>query len=70
MVALHPTTPDPAARTCRTTIWDRPVSDIMPTVFHVAAYGWIGVEIFFVISGFVICMSGWGRTRGSSSCRG
>ena len=43
-------------------IWDRPVSDIMPTVFHAANYGWIGVEIFFVISGFVICMSCWGRT--------
>ena len=27
-----------------------------------ASYGWIGVEIFFVISGFVICMSCWGRT--------
>ncbi|SER55301.1 Peptidoglycan/LPS O-acetylase OafA/YrhL, contains acyltransferase and SGNH-hydrolase domains [Streptomyces sp. yr375] len=43
-------------------VWGRPVSDVMPTVFHVAAYGWIGVEIFFVISGFVICMSCWGRT--------
>lgn len=43
-------------------IWGRPVSDTMPTVFHIAAYGWIGVEIFFVISGFVICMSCWGRT--------
>lgn len=43
-------------------IWGRPVSDIMPTVFRVASFGWIGVEIFFVISGFVICMSCWGRT--------
>ncbi|MFE7979393.1 acyltransferase family protein [Streptomyces shenzhenensis] len=43
-------------------IWDRPVSDLMPTVFRVASFGWIGVEIFFVISGFVICMSCWGRT--------
>ncbi|MFG2790400.1 acyltransferase family protein [Streptomyces sp. NPDC048419] len=43
-------------------VWDRPVSEIMPTVYHLATYGWIGVEIFFVISGFVICMSCWGRT--------
>src|SRR3954465_8329323 len=43
-------------------VGDRPVSEIMPTVYHLATYGWIGVEIFFVISGFVICMSCWGRT--------
>lgn len=42
--------------------WGRPVSEIMPTVFRFASYGWIGVEIFFVISGFVICMSCWGRS--------
>ncbi|MFF7334885.1 acyltransferase family protein [Streptomyces sp. NPDC008150] len=43
-------------------VWGRPVSEIMPTVFRFASYGWIGVEIFFVISGFVICMSCWDRT--------
>ncbi|MEU7104165.1 acyltransferase [Streptomyces sp. NPDC046215] len=32
-----------------------------PTLSEVFAYGCLGVEIFFVISGFVICMSGWGR---------
>lgn len=33
-------------------------------VLHVAAYGWLGVEMFFLISGFVICMSSWGNTVG------
>ncbi|MEU8549453.1 acyltransferase [Streptomyces roseoverticillatus] len=32
-----------------------------PTLSGAFAYGCLGVEIFFVISGFVICMSGWGR---------
>ncbi|MFJ4622551.1 acyltransferase family protein [Streptomyces sp. NPDC088812] len=33
-----------------------------PTLSAFAAYGCLGVQIFFVISGFVICMSGWGRS--------
>ncbi|MBT2459141.1 acyltransferase [Streptomyces sp. ISL-86] len=28
-------------------------------------YSWIGVELFFMISGFVICMSAWGRPLGA-----
>ncbi|OLE20151.1 MAG: hypothetical protein AUG49_25875 [Catenulispora sp. 13_1_20CM_3_70_7] len=33
-------------------------------VVHFATYGDLGVELFFLISGFVICMSSWGRTVG------
>ncbi|WP_455360291.1 acyltransferase family protein [Streptomyces sp. SYSU K21746] len=32
-----------------------------PTASAWFAYGCLGVQIFFVISGFVICMSAWGR---------
>ncbi|MFJ5529714.1 acyltransferase family protein [Streptomyces sp. NPDC093261] len=32
-----------------------------PTLHSLFAYGCLGVQVFFVISGFVICMSGWGR---------
>ncbi|MET7935157.1 acyltransferase [Streptomyces sp. NPDC005322] len=32
-----------------------------PTASTFFAYGCLGVQIFFIISGFVICMSGWGR---------
>ncbi|MFR9796305.1 acyltransferase family protein [Streptomyces sp. MS06] len=33
-----------------------------PTLHTLFAYGSLGVQVFFVISGFVICMSGWGRS--------
>ncbi|WP_320782630.1 acyltransferase [Streptomyces sp. CRN 30] len=62
MVAVHHYAGTARADRPGNVIWDRPVSDIMPTVFRLASYGWIGVEIFFVISGFVICMSCWGRS--------
>lgn len=32
-----------------------------PGLHQLFAYGCLGVQVFFVISGFVICMSGWGR---------
>ncbi|MDT5042278.1 MAG: hypothetical protein QOE51_3263 [Actinoplanes sp.] len=31
-------------------------------VHAAATYGWLGVNLFFLISGFVICMSAWGRS--------
>ncbi|MER5564074.1 acyltransferase [Streptomyces sp. NPDC002506] len=33
-----------------------------PLLHAVSGYGWLGVEAFFLISGFAICMSCWGRT--------
>jgi peptidoglycan/LPS O-acetylase OafA/YrhL len=39
--------------------------DVDATLGHPVAqlsrYGWLGPDFFFVISGFVICMSSWGR---------
>ncbi|MFJ9551186.1 acyltransferase family protein [Streptomyces erythrochromogenes] len=44
--------------------WGRPAEDVFPGAHALAVYGWLGVEIFFLVSGFVICMSAWGRTVG------
>ncbi|MEU3368887.1 acyltransferase family protein [Streptomyces sp. NPDC006711] len=33
-----------------------------PLLHAAGGYGWLGVEAFFLISGFVICMSCWDRT--------
>lgn len=38
------------------------LSDFAPFLHETSRYGWLGVEFFFIISGFVICMSCWGRT--------
>jgi peptidoglycan/LPS O-acetylase OafA/YrhL len=38
---------------------------IYPTTAALTQYGWVGVEIFFVISGYVIAFSADGRTRAS-----
>jgi peptidoglycan/LPS O-acetylase OafA/YrhL len=44
--------------------WGQAGKTIFPSADLLAHYGWLGVEIFFMISGFVICMSTWGRTVG------
>ncbi|MFE5187306.1 acyltransferase family protein [Streptomyces sp. NPDC056628] len=45
-----------------TEAWGTSPSLQFPTLHGWFAYGCLGVQVFFVISGFVICMSGWGRT--------
>ncbi|RSO31695.1 acyltransferase [Streptomyces sp. WAC 06725] len=42
--------------------WGSSPARQFPSLHGVFAYGCLGVQIFFVISGFVICMSGWGRS--------
>ncbi|MFH8410079.1 acyltransferase family protein [Streptomyces sp. NPDC018019] len=44
--------------------WGEDPTAFSPVVRHVSEYGWLGVEVFFLISGFVICMSAWGRSLG------
>ncbi|GLW29715.1 hypothetical protein Areg01_26550 [Actinoplanes regularis] len=36
----------------------------LPSLTHVTIYGFLGVELFFLISGFVIGMSSWNRSLG------
>jgi peptidoglycan/LPS O-acetylase OafA/YrhL len=44
--------------------WGRPVVDVFPDFAPVAAFGALGVQLFFIISGFVILMSATGRSIG------
>ncbi|NMO53392.1 acyltransferase [Actinoplanes sp. TBRC 11911] len=39
-----------------------PPAYFLPYASHVLIFGFLGVEVFFLISGFVIGMSGWGRS--------
>ncbi|MGW6415085.1 acyltransferase family protein [Streptomyces sp. NPDC055055] len=41
--------------------WTTPVKEIFPDTFRVSQYFYLGVELFFIISGFVVCMSAWDR---------
>ncbi|MFJ9693154.1 acyltransferase family protein [Kitasatospora sp. NPDC101183] len=45
-------------------LWGPSPKEFAYTLHHASMYGWLGVEAFFLISGFVICMSCWGRTPG------
>lgn len=42
--------------------WGRPVHEVFPFFSRIGSYGFLGVNLFFLISGFVICMTAWGRT--------
>ncbi|WP_338931886.1 acyltransferase [Streptomyces netropsis] len=44
--------------------WEGPSRSLFPTAYLPASYGWLGVQLFFLISGFVICMSCWGKSVG------
>jgi peptidoglycan/LPS O-acetylase OafA/YrhL len=45
--------------------WGMPTTHLFPQLSRVTVYGALGVQLFFVISGFVICMSAWGRGLGA-----
>jgi peptidoglycan/LPS O-acetylase OafA/YrhL len=50
--------------------WGSSPAQQFPTLSPWFAFGCLGVPVFFVISGFVICMSGWGRgLRGFAASR-
>ena len=42
-----------------------PPAWFLPTASRYTVYGFLGVELFFLISGFVICMSAWERPLGA-----
>ncbi|MFE2985900.1 acyltransferase family protein [Streptomyces sp. NPDC059262] len=42
--------------------WEMPTTKVFPAAHHLAQYGYLGVEVFFAVSGFAICLSGWGRS--------
>jgi len=61
VVAYHYTAFDTGVRRA----WGDHPAKVFPGLSAVTAYGWLGVELFFLISGFVICMSCWGKDAGA-----
>ncbi|MFD9410535.1 acyltransferase family protein [Streptomyces sp. NPDC059989] len=53
-----------ASTDSRETYGGKVPDQFMPGISSVSSYGWLGVQLFFIISGFVICMSCWGRRPG------
>ncbi|WP_078863611.1 acyltransferase [Streptomyces sp. AcH 505] len=47
-----------------TRAWGESPRHLFPDLSGLTVYGCLGVQVFFVISGFVICMSSWGRSLG------
>ncbi|SPT58395.1 MULTISPECIES: acyltransferase family protein [Actinomadura] len=44
--------------------WPAPAREVFPEIAPVTRFGYLGVDLFFMISGFVILMSAWGRGPG------
>ncbi len=44
--------------------WGIPVGEVFPEFSRLSFFGAFGVQLFFVISGFVILLSAWGRSVG------
>ncbi|WP_165978250.1 acyltransferase family protein [Actinomadura darangshiensis] len=44
--------------------WPSPARDVFPGIASLTRFGYLGVDLFFTISGFVILMSAWGRGPG------
>lgn len=45
----------------KTSVWGAQPIALFPQLHEVTRYGYLGVELFFFISGFVILMTAWGR---------